>query len=115
MSEILNDGINVMVTDSETSTVVSILPVRGAEQGGTTVVIMGTGFVDVEDVAFDNESAASFEVDSATQITAVTPPHKVGPSDVRVIFTDGENTKEAVLEEGYAFGTWPVDEEGEGE
>jgi hypothetical protein len=45
---------------------------NGPTTGGTTVVITGTNFTGVTNVSFGGVSAASFTVDSVTQITAVT-------------------------------------------
>src|SRR5690606_1355456 len=48
------------------------------EDGGTEVVITGTNFQNVTDVTFNGISAASYTVDSATQITAVLPAGDTG-------------------------------------
>jgi len=52
--------------------VVSLDVSNGPTTGGTTIVITGSGFYAVTDVRFNNISAASYTVDSPTQITAVT-------------------------------------------
>ncbi len=54
-------------------TVSSVVPNIGPAAGGTTVTITGTNFVGVTDVDFGATPAASFTVDSPTQITAVSP------------------------------------------
>ncbi|RUR01400.1 IPT/TIG domain-containing protein [Labedella endophytica] len=62
-------------------------PIEGPVTGGTTVTITGEDFLDVtgtEGVTFDGEPAAEYTVVSDTEITAVTPPHAVGPVDVIV-------------------------------
>lgn len=43
------------------------------QDGGAEIVITGSNFVDVSSVQFNGIEAASFNVDSATQITAVLP------------------------------------------
>ncbi|MGW4369250.1 IPT/TIG domain-containing protein [Nocardia takedensis] len=48
-------------------------PAQGPTAGGTTVVLTGTGLSDVTAVSFGGSPAASFTVDSDTQITAVSP------------------------------------------
>jgi hypothetical protein len=55
-----------------TMNVVSLDVSNGLTTGGTTVVITGSGFYAVTDVRFNNISAASYTVNSPTQITAVT-------------------------------------------
>ncbi|MEZ0581349.1 IPT/TIG domain-containing protein [Nocardioides sp. MH1] len=55
--------------------VTGITPAAGPTAGGTTVVITGTGFTGATKVTFgDVGPATSFTVDSATQVTAVSPP-----------------------------------------
>ena len=59
-------------------TVTSVSPASGSTNGGTSVVITGTNFVNVTGVEFSlngggTMAATSFVVNSPTQITAVTP------------------------------------------
>ncbi|MFM7251599.1 MAG: IPT/TIG domain-containing protein, partial [Ilumatobacteraceae bacterium] len=54
-------------------TITSFTPMSGPTQGGTVVVITGTNFLGATGVKFGTRDAASFTVNSATQITAVTP------------------------------------------
>src|SRR5262249_62318600 len=56
------------------STVANVNPNTGPMQGGTSVTITGTSFSDVTAVRFGSNAAGSFTVDSATQITAPSPP-----------------------------------------
>ena len=71
-------------------TVTGVSPTTGPAAGGTTVVITGTGFSPVSGefeystVAFGGTAAASYTIDSPTQITAVTPPQDAGTVYVRV-------------------------------
>jgi IPT/TIG domain/Bacterial Ig-like domain (group 3) len=51
----------------------SVSPATGPAAGGTTVDIYGTGFTGATAVSFGSNAAASFTVDSDTQITAVDP------------------------------------------
>ncbi|MEU8569589.1 IPT/TIG domain-containing protein [Streptomyces pathocidini] len=62
----------------------SISPDEGPIAGGTVVTITGTGFSGATAVTFDGIPAVSFTVDSATQITAVTPGHTAGAASVIV-------------------------------
>ena len=54
-------------------TVVSLSPNRGPSKGGTEVVITGTNLNGATAVKFGTVSAASFTIDSPTQITAISP------------------------------------------
>lgn len=67
----------------------SLSPSSGPESGGTTVVITGSGFTGASGVTFGDAAAASFTVDSDTQITVTTPVHAPGVVDVRVLHPDG--------------------------
>jgi uncharacterized repeat protein (TIGR02543 family) len=60
----------------------------GAEAGGIGVVITGTGFTNVSAVTFGSSNAASFTVNSSTQITA-NYPAGTGTVDVRVTTPGG--------------------------
>lgn len=68
--------------------VTSITPHQGPTTGGTTVTITGTDFTNVVAVYFGKTKAASYTVDSSTQITAVSPAHAAGSVAVNVQ-TDG--------------------------
>ncbi len=70
--------------------VTGLAPGTGAVGGGTAVVISGKDFDEVAAVSFGTTAAASFNVDSESQITAVSPPAS-GPGvvDVRVTTTAG--------------------------
>lgn len=50
-----------------------VTPAQGTTVGGTTVTLTGTGLTGATAVNFGATPAASFTVDSETQITAVTP------------------------------------------
>ncbi len=54
-------------------TVTGLNPSAGTSAGGTSVVIQGTGFIDVTAVQFGGVNATSFVRNSAFQITAVAP------------------------------------------
>jgi hypothetical protein len=58
--------------------VTKVQPSTGSAAGGTTVTITGSDFVAVTEVKFGSRAAASFEVRSSTEITAVTPPWTSG-------------------------------------
>ncbi|WP_373283944.1 IPT/TIG domain-containing protein, partial [Nocardia exalbida] len=65
-------------------TLATVVPSSGPEAGGTTVVLTGTDLTGATAVSFGATPAASFTVDSATQITAVTP---AGTATVQVTVT----------------------------
>jgi hypothetical protein len=64
--------------------VTQVAPLFGPVAGGTSVVLTGKGFEGATAVKFGALDAASFTVDSATQVTAVAPPAAVGTVDVTV-------------------------------
>ncbi len=70
-------------------TVTNLSPSSGSTIGGTVVTITGTGFSGASVVKFGSTSAQSFVVDSATQITAVSPPGSSGIVDVTVTTSVG--------------------------
>ena len=65
-------------------TVTKIAPSKGKAVGGKTVKIAGTGFEGVTRVSFGSSNAPSFQVTSASSLTAVSPGGISGPVDVRV-------------------------------
>lgn len=76
-------------------TVASVTPSTGSYLGGTTVLIVGTGFTGTTSVTFDGV-AADFELSSATLLAATAPPHLSGTAQVVVTNADGPST-DAVL------------------
>lgn len=81
-------------------TIESISPNEGPETGGTTITITGTNFKEGATVTIGGNSAKSVTVASKTQITAVTPPGKVGPADVVVT---NPNQLSATLSGGFTY------------
>jgi hypothetical protein len=70
-------------------TVLSITPHSGPTTGGTTVTITGTSFTGTTSVRFGAVAATSFTVNSATQITAVSPAEPATTVDVTVTTPSG--------------------------
>ncbi len=68
--------------------VTGLSPSSGVNSGGSSVIIAGTNFSGATTVQFGGVSAASFTVNSATQITAVTPAGN-GTVDVQVFGPGG--------------------------
>jgi large repetitive protein len=58
--------------------VTGLVPTSGATQGGTSVVITGTNFTGATAVTFGATAASGYTVNSATQITATSPPGGIG-------------------------------------
>ena len=69
-------------------TVTGISPTSGPAAGGTTVIITGRDFTGASKVLFGRVAASRFTVNSATQITAVSPAGS-GTVDVRVTTPGG--------------------------
>ena len=80
-------------------TISSVSPATGTAAGGTSVAITGTGLTGATGVYFGGTAAASFTVNSATQITAVTPARAAGTADVSVTTGGGV----AALTEAFRF------------
>lgn len=80
-------GIHWIYGDPVTLTKLSVK--EGSSRGGTTVVVTGNNFTDVKQVTFGGIAAKSFKIDSATQITAVSPAHLPGTVQVQVISNKG--------------------------
>ncbi|MEA2300735.1 MAG: hypothetical protein QOE44_1270, partial [Solirubrobacteraceae bacterium] len=77
-------------------------PSSGPEAGGTTVTITGTNFTGATGVAFGSAPAASFTLDSPTQITAVAPP---GTGTVDVVVTTPSGLSAAGPPDAFAYTT----------
>ncbi|MFD7408077.1 IPT/TIG domain-containing protein [Streptomyces sp. NPDC059866] len=84
-------------------TLTALDPASGPTAGGTTVRLTGNNLLGATAVLFDGVAAASFTVDSATQITAVTRSHAPGATEVTVITPGGTSNPL-----GYVFLDAPV-------
>jgi IPT/TIG domain-containing protein/PASTA domain-containing protein len=82
--------------------ITSIVPASGSVAGGTTVTITGTNLNAASAVKFGTTPAASFTVDSETQITAVTPPSTTA-STVDVIATTLAGTSPVVKTDHFTY------------
>lgn len=67
----------------------SLTPASGPETGGTAVTITGTGFTGATGVTFGGSAATAFTVVDDTTITATTPAHAPGATNVVVQSPDG--------------------------
>lgn len=86
----------------------SVAPASGPATGGTQVTITGSDFTGVKQVTFGGTPAASYTVDSPTQVTAVAPaytravPRKGAVVPVRVQTTGGLSAKTPATRFTYA-------------
>uniref|UniRef100_UPI002457BCBC beta strand repeat-containing protein n=1 Tax=Nocardia abscessus TaxID=120957 RepID=UPI002457BCBC len=83
----------VTYTYVPTPALTTVVPNSGTAAGGTTVVLTGTDLTGATAVSFGATPAASFTVDSATQITAVSP---AGTGTVQVTATTVGGTSNGV-------------------
>jgi hypothetical protein len=77
-----------VLTSGGGPTVTSVSPNAGLAEGKTTVSITGTNFTGATAVKFGGTPAASFKVNSATSVTAVSPAGS-GTVDVTVTTPEG--------------------------
>jgi hypothetical protein len=82
----------------------SVNPTSGSPAGGTSVVLTGSNFTGATVVTLGGAAATSFIVDSATQITVVTPAHAAGAVDVVVTTSNGSATAVDGFTYAYAVG-----------
>jgi alpha-tubulin suppressor-like RCC1 family protein len=73
--------------------ITKITPTKGPAAGGTSVTITGTSFTGASSVSFGATPAASFTVNSASSITAVSPIATSGLVDIVVSTPSGESAK----------------------
>jgi|GEM_PF-3600313 Alpha-tubulin suppressor and related RCC1 domain-containing proteins len=86
-----------------TITITSALPNRGSSSGGTLVSITGSNFSPTTTVQFDGTPAVTTFV-SVYRLTAITPPHVKGPSNITV--SDGPETD--IITSGFTFNDPPT-------
>jgi hypothetical protein len=83
-------GSAICAQEQPTPTVSGVSPAAGPVAGGTSVVITGTNLTGATAVTLGTAGpATSFTVDSATQITATSPPATAGPVDVTISTAGG--------------------------
>jgi outer membrane protein assembly factor BamB len=82
-------------------TITDVTPAKGPVGGGTTVTIAGANLGGATSVKFGATAAASFVVNSATQITAVSPAEAAGAVDV--IATTPSGTSATSLKDRFKF------------
>jgi hypothetical protein len=70
-------------------TVKKLSPRKGPAAGRTPVTVTGTGFSTATEVRFGSVEAISFEIESASEILAVSPPQSDGTVDLTVTASGG--------------------------
>lgn len=73
-------------------TITGISPTTGTTTGGTSVTITGTNLLDATAVKFGATNAASYTVNSATQIIATSPAGSAGTVHITVTTSGGTST-----------------------
>ena len=91
-----SDYAGARYTYVDAPTITGLSSSMGPAAGGQSVVITGTGFVEVSALRFGTVEAASFTVESDTQIRAVTPACAAGAVDVLVTALGGTSVPGAV-------------------
>jgi len=79
-----------------------VSPNTGDVNGGTTVVLSGTGFTGATAVSFGGVPAASFTVNSFGQLTAVSPVH-LAPGWISISVTTPSGTSANVLQSWFQY------------
>jgi hypothetical protein len=85
---------NQFTFSASAPTVTGLSPTSGPPAGGTSVTITGTGFTGATAVTFGT-AAASFTVNSSTQITATAPAQAMGAVDILVTTPGGTSAPSA--------------------
>ena len=98
----------ITVTSAAAPTVTGISPNTGPTAGGTSVIITGTNFLGTTAVQFGGINAASYTVNSATQITATSPAHAAGTIDVTVTTPVGTSATSAADQFTYTAAAAPT-------
>lgn len=83
-------------------TVTKVEPNHGSPSGGSTVTITGAGFTGATAVKFGATNAASFTVNSATSITAVSPKAR-GSKTVDVTVTTPAGTSPTIAADQFTY------------
>jgi len=89
---------------TDTQSADPVVPKRGPTEGGTSVVLRGSGFLQGAKVYFGDAEASEVAVIDAGRITARTPPHAVGPATVEVANPGGKRAPLGI----FIYGCDPV-------
>jgi hypothetical protein len=97
---ITNNGVFTL-SPAGAPTIAMLAPNLGPTNGGTTVVISGTGFESGATVAFGSQPGVAATVVDPSTISLVTPPTAAGTVTVALTNADGQSF---VLTNGFTFG-----------
>ena len=81
-------------------TIILVAPILGSTLGGTALTVTGTGFAAGASLKVGGTAAVQVNVASAGVLTALTPAHVAGATDVTVTNPDGQS---ATLAGGFTF------------
>ncbi|MEX2230384.1 MAG: IPT/TIG domain-containing protein [Dehalococcoidia bacterium] len=99
LSATMHNGFTYSATPPDPLTISSVSPGISAANGGTTIAISGTGFIDGMAVSFGNYPAAGVVLQSSTLMLVTTPAGPTGT--VSIIVTDPSGR--AALSNGFSF------------
>lgn len=88
------------LSDSLNPNIVTLAPNSGPAAGGTSVNIIGSGFMVGATITFGGLPAPAVVINSAGSLTATTPPHTPGTVAVEVVNTNNQKT---TLEDGFTY------------
>ena len=83
------DSATITVDFTGNPIVTGVSPNNGPAYGGTSVIISGSAFTGASHVYFGGTAAASFTVNSDTQITATSPSGSGGTVNITVVTSAG--------------------------
>jgi hypothetical protein len=90
-----SSNLSINVSTNPALTITTVSPDTGSTVGGETVTVLGSNFQTGATVKFGSSSAMSAQVQSTTQIQAVTPAESAGTVSVSVLNTDGQVAADA--------------------
>lgn len=96
---------NTLLLPLTVPTVTSITPTSGPTTGGQSVTVSGTGFQPDATLSFGGVSATGVSAVSSTTLTAITPAHPSGVTDV-IVTNPGNQV--GTLTAGYTFSSGAV-------
>lgn len=97
-------GVFTFADAPEAPIAASVTPTSGSINGGTTITVKGEGFYSGAVVSVGGVLCNTIIVVDSNTITAVTPPHALGATDVVVKNMDGQNS---TLTGGFSYSAAP--------
>jgi hypothetical protein len=84
-------GAEVLEIRQLLTSISAVSPSMAGTAGGTNVSVVGSGFTNVTGVMFGSTPATSWQVNSSSALTAVSPQHTAGAVDIQVITSGGSS------------------------